>query len=468
MKNYSLHTDLYQINMAYAYYKDNIHTKRAVFELFFRSNPFKSGYAVFAGLERLVDIIENFKFTEEDIDYLRQFNYDESFLEYLRNLKFSGNIKCVREGEVVFAKEPLVIIDAPIIEAQLLETILLNVINFQTLLATKASRIKQISDNKSLLEFGARRAQEMDAAIWGSRAAYIAGFDGTSLIASGKKFGIPVFGTHAHSFVQAYDDEYEAFKKYALAHKDAVFLIDTYDTLNQGVLNAIRVANELGDKINFKGVRIDSGDLAYLSKNVRKILDEAGYQDAKIYVSSDLDEDVIASLRLEGAEIDVYGIGTKLITSFSQAALGGVYKLVHFNGSDVIKISNNAAKITTPGQKRVYRIINENGKAEGDLISLIEENFNDGDDIYLFSELNPHLNKVVDNAKLIDIHTQIYKSGKLVYTLPSLEEIRKYHKISLDQIWKEHLRYKNPAKYYVDLSEMCYNLKHKLLNEKER
>lgn len=461
--SYSLQTDLYQINMAYAYYIDNVHEKNAVFEMYFRKNPFENGYAVFAGLERVVEVINEFKFNDSDIEYLKQFNYSDDFLDYLKNLKFSGNLKSAREGEIIFAKEPILIIEAPLIEAQLLETLLLNVVGFQTLVATKASRIKRLIKNSSAIEFGARRAQETEAALWGARSSYIAGFDGTSLLNAGINFNIPVFGTHAHSFVQVYQDEYQAFKKYATAHKDVVFLIDTYDSIRSGVINAIKVANEFGNRINFIGVRIDSGDLAYTSKRVREILDSAGYIDAKIFVSNDLDENTIASLLLEGAKIDVYGIGTKLITSYDQPSLGTVYKLVKIDNTGVIKISNNIEKITTPGHKKVYRVLNKYNKSEGDIITLYDEKISFNKPLRLQAETNPLLYKEVDNFTLYNIHEEIFKKGELIYILPSLEEIRAYHITAINRIWDEVLRFKNPAKYYVDLSEKCLENKLNLI-----
>lgn len=463
--SYSLQTDLYQINMAYAYFKDNVHEQKAVFEMYFRKNPFKNGYAVFAGLERVVQVIENFEFSESDIEYLKRYDYSEDYLEYLRNLKFSGNLRAVREGEVVFAKEPLIIVEATLIEAQLLETLLLNVVGFQTLVATKASRIKRLIKDSSAVEFGARRAQETSAALWGARSSYIAGFDGTSLVNAGKEFDIPVYGTHAHSFVQVYQDEYKAFMTYAKAHKNVVFLIDTYDSIKSGIVNAIKVADEMKGKINFVGVRIDSGDLAYTSKEVRKILDAAGYTSAKIFVSNDLDEHTIASLLLEGAKIDVYGIGTKLITSYDQPSLGTVYKLTKIENTDVIKISNNIEKITTPGNKKVYRVLNNLGKSEGDLITLFDEEIDLDKPIRLQEESNHLLFKDIEDFTLYDIHADVFKEGKLVYNLPNLDEIRSYHLEATSRMWDEVLRFSNPAKYYVDLSQKCLENKRELIKK---
>lgn len=322
----SLHTDLYQINMAETYWRDGIHEKKAIFELFFRRLPFENGYAVFAGLEKAIEYLENFKFTDSDLSYLQdELGYHEDFIEYLRGLSFTGSLYSMKEGELVFNNEPIMRVEAPLVEAQLIETALLNIVNYQTLIATKAARIKGVIGDEVALEFGTRRAHEMDAAMWGARAALIGGFSATSNVRAGKRFNIPVSGTHAHALVQAYRDEYTAFKKYAETHKDCVFLVDTYDTLRSGMPNAIRVAKEFGDRINFIGIRLDSGDLAYLSKKARKMLDEAGFTDAKVIASSDLDEHTIMNLKAQGARIDVWGVGTKLITAYDQPALGAVY-----------------------------------------------------------------------------------------------------------------------------------------------
>lgn len=472
MSDYALYTDLYQINMAYAFFKDNMHEKKAVFDLYFRENPINSSYAIFAGLEHAVEFLEQFRFSKKDIEYLASLKiYDKAFLDYLANLKFTGSIRSVQEGEVVFAKEPLMVIEASIVQAQLIETGLLNIVNFQTLIATVASRFCSLAPKQKLYEFGARRAQELDAALWGSRAAYLAGFDGTSLVEAGKRFNIPTFGTHSHSFVQAYQDEYTAFKKYALSHKHCTFLLDTYDTLKSGLPNAIKVADELKGKISFDAIRLDSGDLAYQSKQVRKRLDKAGYPDTKIILSNDLGFDTIASLLLEKTPVDVFGIGTKLITSYSQPSLGGVYKLVAIENDqhkfeDVIKISASIEKITTPGIKKVVRIIsNESNKAQGDLISMKDETLTSKEPIEIYDESNKLISKVVDNYHLKDIHHDIYKDGKLVYKLPDIEKIRSYNQEALAMMDDEQKRYKNPAFYYVDLSKKCYDNKQRLIKK---
>ena len=323
----ALHTDLYQINMGYAYFKDGVHERKAYFDVYFRKIPFGGGYAVFAGLQKVIEYLNSFEFTDSDIEYLAGLGYEDSYLQYLKQMKFTGSIRSVREGEIVFGNEPLIRVEAPLIQAQIIETAILNIVNYQILIATKAARIKHLCPNEPCMEFGTRRAHEFDAAVWGARASIIGGFDSTSNVKAAKLFGIPCSGTHAHSFVQAYEDEKVAFKKYAAAHKDCYFLVDTYNTLRSGIPTAIEVADELKDKINFLGIRLDSGDIAYLSKEARKMLDAAGYPNAKVVASNDLDEATITHLKQEGARIDAWGIGTKLITAYDNPALGAVYKL---------------------------------------------------------------------------------------------------------------------------------------------
>ncbi|WP_281512408.1 nicotinate phosphoribosyltransferase [Mammaliicoccus vitulinus] len=466
-----LHTDLYQINMGETYWNDGIHERTAIFDLYFRSMPFNSGYAIFSGLERIVQFIENFKFTDTDIEYLREVGYQDDYLDYLKALRFTGNIRGMKEGELCFNNEPLIRVEAPLIQAQLVETALLNIVNFQTLIATKASRIKQVVRDEIVMEFGTRRAQEMDAAIWGARAAVIGGFDSTSNVRAGKLFGIPISGTHAHSMVQTYDDEYLAFKKYAERHKNCVFLVDTFHTLKSGVPNAIRVAKELGDKINFVGIRLDSGDIAYLSKEARRMLDEAGLEDAKIFASNDLDEETITSLKAQGAKVTAWGVGTKLITAYDQPALGAVYKLVAIedeNGelSDRIKISNNAEKVTTPGKKNVYRIINtKTNKSEGDYITLENEKPNEEERLKMFHPVHTYKMKYIKNFKAVDLHHDIFTNGKLVYTLPGINDIKQFAFDNLDILWEENKRYLNPEEYPVDLSKACWDNKNKKIFE---
>ncbi|MCJ1910160.1 nicotinate phosphoribosyltransferase [Planococcus ruber] len=468
----TLHTDLYQINMSESYWADGMHERKAVFELFFRKLPFGNGYAIFAGLERILDYLKEFRFTDSDLAYLKEeVGYGDDFLAYLKTVRFTGDIYSVVEGELVFQNEPLLRIEAPLVEAQLIETALLNIVNYQTLIATKASRIKQIVKGERVMEFGTRRAQEMDAAVWGTRAAYIGGLEATSNVRAGKMFGIPVAGTHAHSLVQAYKDEYEAFHSYAKRHKDCVFLVDTYDTLKSGLPTAIRVAKELGDKINFQGIRLDSGDIAFLSKEARKMLDEAGFTDAQIVVSNDLDEYTILNLKAQGARVDAWGIGTKLITAYDQPALGAVYKLVaiendHGEMEDTIKISGNAEKVTTPGLKNVYRIIDrENGKSEGDYITMQDENPAAEDHLKMFHPVHTYVSKFVSNFDAVNIHQQVIKNGELIYENPPLEEIQAYANSNMDLLWDEYKRSLNPEEYPVDLSQKCWDNKIRNIQE---
>ena len=465
-----LHTDLYQINMMKTYWELGRAERHAVFECYFRNMPFKNGYGVFAGLERLVDYFENLKFSESDIAYLRDVeDYPEEFLTYLKEFKFECTVRSAVEGELVYNNEPILQVEGPLAQCQLVETAILNVINYQTLIATKAARIKSVVGDEKLMEFGSRRAQEMDAAIWGTRAAYIGGCDATSNVRAGKIFGIPTSGTHAHSLVQSYRDDYEAFKAYATTHKDCVFLVDTYDTLKSGVPNAIKVAKEMGDKINFLGVRIDSGDMAYISKKVRKQLDEAGFTEAKVYASNDLDEATILNLKMQHAKIDVWGVGTKLITAFDQPALGAVYKLVSIendkgNMVDTIKLSNNAEKVSTPGKKQVWRVTHkETKKSEGDYIALWHENPNELEELYMFHPVHTYINKTVTNFEARTILQPIFEEGKLVYDLPTLSEIKALSMANYAGLWDEYKRDLNPQIYPVDLSQEAYDNKMRII-----
>lgn len=442
-----------------------MHNRRAVFELYFRKMPFGNGYAIFAGLERAVRYLQNFRFPETDLAYLKEEGYSEAYLDFLGNLRFTSTVRSMREGELVFANEPILRVEAPLIECQLIETALLNIVNYQTLIATKASRIKQIIGDESALEFGTRRAQEMDAAVWGAQAVVIGGFDDTANVRAGKMFGIPITGTHAHAMVQAYRDEYEAFRKYASTHRNCVFLVDTYDTLRSGVPNAIRVAKEFGDRINFVGIRLDSGDLAYLSKKAREMLDEAGFTEAKIIASNDLDEHTILNLKAQSAKIDIWGIGTRLITAYDQPALGAVYKMIAIEDEDgrmidTIKISANPEKISTPGLKRVWRIVNRrSGKAEGDYIALEHEDPRNEKRLKMFHPVHTHIMKFVTDFEARDLHRAIFENGELVYELPALEEIRRFAKENLDLLWDEYKRTMNPPEYPVDLSQACWDNK---------
>ncbi|WP_458119102.1 nicotinate phosphoribosyltransferase [Paenibacillus sp. Z6-24] len=469
----ALHTDKYQINMMYAHWVNGTHSKKAVFEAYFRKLPFGNGYAVFAGLERIVNYINNLTFHEDEIAFLaeQEEQYDARFLEELRQFRFRGTISAMKEGAVVFADEPLIRVEGSILEAQLVETALLNFMNYQTLIATKASRIKQVAGDDLLLEFGTRRAQEADAAIWGARAAYIAGFHGTSNVLAGAKFGIPAKGTHAHSWVQSFGNEQEAFDRYAAALPDGVtLLVDTFDTLGSGVPHAIKTAKELearGKKMS--AIRLDSGDLSYLSIQARKMLDNAGLPYVKIVASNDLDENTILDLKAQGARIDTWGVGTQLITASDQPSLGGVYKLVEceIDGTmqPVIKISANPEKVTTPGIKDVYRIISTgSGKAIADYICFPdEEEPREGKRLKLFNPLHPYIRKYVSDYQAVAMLEPIFVEGKQVYELPSLDEIRAYHRSQLEQFWPEYLRKLNPEIYRVNISPKAWEMKQKLI-----
>lgn len=471
--NLTLHTDKYQINMMYAHWLQGTMNEKAVFETYFRKLPFGNGFAVFAGLERIADYIRSLHFGDEEIAYLRtqEENYKEEFLDALREFCFTGNIYSVEEGTLVFPGEPLLCVEARIFEAQLVETAILNVMNYQTLIATKAARIKQVAPDDVLLEFGTRRAQEADAAIWGARATYIAGFHATSNMRAGMLFGIPAKGTHAHSWIQGHDTEEEAFRAYAESLPDYVtLLVDTYNTLKSGVPNAIKIAHELekqGKRMN--AIRLDSGDLAYLSQMARKMLDEAGLSYVQIVASNDLDEGIIANLKSQGAKIDVWGVGTKLITATDQPSLGGVYKLVarEKDGSyePVIKISANPEKVSTPGFKELYRIVNtQTGKAEADYITLKgEQHLERGERIKLFDPIHPYIHKFIEHYKAVPLLKPIFVQGELVYKLPSLEQIRSYHQGQFELFWPQYLRKLNAEAYRVNLSEALWELKRDLI-----
>lgn len=476
-ENLTLHTDKYQINMIYAHWKLGRQNNIRVFDAYFRKLPFSNGFAVFAGLERIVEYINGLHFDESQIAYLRNQpeNYDESFLEALMEFRFTGNISAVLEGTLVFPNEPLVRIEGRLFEVQLIETAVLNFINYQTLIATKAARIRQVAPDATLLELGTRRAQEADAAIWGARAAYIGGFDGTSNMEAGRQFGIPSYGTQAHAWIMDFDSELESFRAYAKVFPDSTtLLVDTYDTLRSGIPNAIIVGQELeatGHKL--RAIRLDSGDLARLSIEARKMLDEADLGYVKIIASNDLDENVIFNLIMQGAKVDTWGVGTQLITAADQPSLGGVYKLVAKKDTQnayipVIKMSENVEKITTPGYKEIYRIIdNESGKAHGDYIALIDEEVENAESLHMFDPVNTWKDKTVRNFSAVKLLHPIFINGNQVYQLPSIHEAKTYHKIQLKMFWDEHLRKLNPQHYYVDLSQELWDLKMNLIKIKK-
>ncbi|KEQ27445.1 nicotinate phosphoribosyltransferase [Paenibacillus tyrfis] len=473
--NLTLHTDKYQINMMYAHWFNGSMDRKAVFEAYFRKLPFGNGYAVFAGLQRIVEYIQHLQFDEASIRYLaeQEENYDPAFLEKLRQFRFTGSLWSVEEGSLVFPNEPLIRVEASVFEAQLLETAILNFMNYQTLIATKASRIRQVAPDDVLMEFGTRRAQEADAAVWGARATYIAGFDATSNMRAGMMFGIPTKGTHAHAWVQDHDSEEEAFQKFSAALPDQVtLLVDTYDTIKSGVPHAIETAKWLqsqGKRMN--AIRLDSGDLAYLSKKARAMLDEAGLQDVKIVASNDLDENIIFNLKAQGARIDSWGVGTKLITAADQPALGGVYKLVAREREDgfvpVIKISGNPEKVTTPGIKDVYRIVNrETNKAMADYIALTDEDdVQLGQPLKLFDPVHPYISKTVEQYEAQSMLRPIFADGEQVYELPTLDIIREHHRNQLTLFWPEYLRKLNPEVYPVDLSPKAWDQKMELIRQ---
>ncbi|MBO4213848.1 MAG: nicotinate phosphoribosyltransferase [Lachnospiraceae bacterium] len=473
--NLTLLTDLYELTMMQGYYKTK-NDNRVVFDAFFRENPFKGGYSIMAGLEQVIDYVKNLRFDEEDIEYLRSLHiFEEDFLDYLKDFKFSGDIYAIPEGSIIFPREPLVKVIAPVMEAQLLETALLNIVNHQCLVATKASRVCDAAEGDGVMEFGLRRAQGPDAGTYGARAAVIGGCNGTSNVLAGKLFNVPVKGTHAHSWIMSFPDEYTAFKKYADLYPDAcILLIDTYDTIKSGLPNAIRVFKEMkeaGIKPKLYGIRMDSGDLAYLSKKVRAMLDEAGFPDAVISASNDLDEHLIASLKRQGATITSWGVGTHLITAKDNPSFGGVYKLAAIEKDGKfepkIKLSENTEKVTNPGNKTIYRIYTKDQhKIEADVICFADEKINENEDLNLFSPTSPWKRTKYEAGTFTvrEMLVPIFKNGECVYTSPSVMEIRDICTKEKDTLWPECRRFDNPHQTYVDLSKKLYDVKQDLFN----
>lgn len=475
--NLTLLTDLYELTMMQGYFKSNSQ-ETVVFDIFYRKNPSGSGYAICCGLEQAIDYIKSLNFAYEDIEYLRSLKiFDEDFLTYLSSFHFSGDIYAIPEGSVVFPKEPLIKVIAPIMEAQLVETALLNIVNHQSLIATKASRVAYAAKGDGIMEFGLRRAQGPDAGIYGARAAVIGGCVGTSCVITGKMWDIPVKGTHAHSWIMSFSDEYTAFKTYANLYPDAcILLVDTYDTLKSGVPNAIRVFNEMkesGINLSYYGIRLDSGDLAYLSKEARKMLDAAGFNDAIISASSDLDEYLIDSLKTQGAKITSWGVGTNLITSKDCPSFGGVYKLAAIMDSSTgefipkIKLSENTEKITNPGNKTVFRIYdNKTGKIRADLIALAGEAFDENQDLLIFDPIETWKKTLLKSGTytIREMMTKIFSNGICNYTSPSVSEIKLYCEKELNTLWDETRRLVNPHRVHVDLSDKLYDLKKRLLD----
>lgn len=474
--NLTLLTDLYQLTMMQGYFK-NPTDQVVVFDMFYRKNPCSGGYAIAAGLEQVIEYIKNLHFSYEDIEYLKSLNiFDTDFLEYLRSFHFTGDIYAIPEGTVVFPREPLIKVIAPIMEAQLIETAVLNIINHQSLIATKAARVVYAARGDGIMEFGLRRAQGPDAGIYGARATVIGGCIGTSNVLTGAMFDVPVLGTHAHSWIMSFPDEYTAFKTYADMYPDAcILLVDTYDTLKSGVPNAIRVFKEMrerGIKPKKYGVRLDSGDLAYLSKKVYKMLAEAGFGGATISASSDLDEYLIDSLKTQGAKINSWGVGTNLITSKDNPAFGGVYKLaaIKNKGDDTfvpkIKLSENTEKITNPGNKTIYRIYDkETGKIRADLICLADETFDDSKDMIIFDPVETWKKTKIRGGTyaLRELLKPVFIKGECIYHSPSVMEIRDYCTSEKATLWDETLRLVNPHEVYVDLSDKLYKIKSELL-----
>ncbi len=465
--------DFYEMTMSNGYLVHGQGEKTVYFDMFFRRVPDEGGYAIFAGLEQVIDYIRNLRFTDDDIEYFRNKNiFSDVFLEYLRNFKFSCDVYSVPEGTPVFPGEPLITVKGPAVQAQLIETMLLLSVNHQSLIATKASRIVRAADGRPVMEFGSRRAQGSDGAILGARASYIGGCCGTACTIADRDFRVPALGTMAHSWVQLFPSELDAFRAYADVYPDnCVFLVDTYNVLKSGVPNAIKVFEEL-DKKGYRpgGIRIDSGDIAYLSKKARKMLDNAGFADCKIVVSNSMDEYIIRDLLIQGAEIDSFGVGERLVTSKSEPVFGGVYKLtaIEENGQIIpkIKLSENASKITNPGYKKPVRLFcNETGKALADVILLNDEEIDETKPYVIFDPEFTYKKKKLEGFTVKNLQVPVFINGECVYTSPSIEEIRNYSKEQLSLIWDEVKRFENPHKYYVDLSEKLWNMKQKLLNE---
>jgi nicotinate phosphoribosyltransferase len=471
-KNSALLTDLYQLTMTYGYFREGKAEQPVVFDLFFRKLPPGSGYAIVAGLEQVAEYLQGLRFSEKNLDYLAGLNlFDMKFIDYLRDFRFTGDLWAIPEGTPVFPQEPLIRVCAPIAQAQIIETALLNMVNFQTLIATKACRINQAAKGDTVMEFGLRRAHGPDAGVYGARAAIIGGCASTSNVRAGELFGVPVSGTMAHSWVQSFSNELEAFRAYAGAFpQGCLLLVDTYNVLRSGVPNAIKVGVELRKQGHeLKGIRIDSGDLTYLSRKAREMLDEAGFPDAIIVASNDLDEETIQDIKTQGAPINSWGVGTALITSRDYPALGGVYKLAAVQEKTgewipKLKISENSEKITTPGLKQVVRFFDkDSGMTMADVIALEEEDFEGLEYLTIFHPLETWKRKTLKNFTCKKLLVPVFEEGKIVYQFPNVEQIRTYSQAEQDRFWEEHKRLKFPQKYIVDLSTKLWQLRTKLL-----
>ena len=482
-RNLTLLTDFYELTMMQGYFREEEKNVNVIFDMFYRRNPDDNGFAVCCGLEQLIELIENFHFSEKDIEYLASLMiFDEDFLDYLREFRFTGDIYAIPEGNVMFPREPVVKVKAPIMQAQLIETALLNIINHQSLIATKASRVVHAAKGDGVMEFGLRRAQGPDAGIYGARAAVIAGCVGTSNVLAGQMFDIPVLGTHAHSWIMSFENEIDAFRAYARIYPDnCLLLIDTYDTLRSGLPNAIQVFRELreaGITPKKYGIRMDSGDLAYLSKQVKKAFDEAGFPNPVISASNDLDENLIASLKAQGATINSWGVGTNLITSKDTPAFGGVYKLAAIEDRKTgkmipkIKISENSEKVTNPGDKVIYRIYgNDTGKIVADLIALADEVYDINEDLLLFDPIEPWKKTLLTAGTytMKPLMIPVFKDGVCVYRdRPTVRELQKICAADIATLWEESTRLVNPHEVHVDLSKPLYDLKQELLDRYHR
>jgi len=473
-RNLSMLMDFYELTMSNGYFANNMGDTIVYFDMFYRKNPDEAGFAIVAGLEQVIQYIKDLNFTDEDINFLRNKKiFKEEFLDYLKTFKFTGDIYAIPEGTPIFPGEPLLTVKSKAIEAQLLETMILLTINHQSLIATKANRIVRAAKGRAVMEFGARRSQGYDGAVFGARAAYIGGVAGTATTLADEAFGVPALGTMAHSWVQMFESEFEAFKAYALIYPDGcTLLIDTYNVINSGVPNAIRVAKEVLAPMGYrlKGVRIDSGDIAYISKKCRRMLNEAGLIDCGIVASNSLDEYIITDLLDQGAKIDSFGVGERLITAKSEPVFGGVYKLValEIDGEIIpkIKISENAEKVTNPGYKKVWRLFDKKSdSAIADVITLAHETIDETKPYIIFDEVHTWKKKKVTKFVAKNLQVPIFLNGECVYESPSLIDIREFCKSQVDNLWNESKRFTNPHKYYVDLSKELWNCKQEMINQ---
>ena len=471
-RNLSMVMDLYELTMGNGYFTGDDTSTKVVFDVFYRNNPDKGGFSIFAGLGQIIEYIENLHFDDNDIAYLRSLGiFDERFLQYLKSFEFRGDIYALEEGTVMYPDEPVITVIAPLVDAQLIETAILLEVNHQSLIATKTRRICYAAAGRLVSDFGARRAHNMDAAVYGARAAFIGGASSTATVLAGQMFGIPVSGTMAHSWVMFYQDEFTAFKKYAETYPDmTVLLVDTYDVLRSGIPNAIRTAKEVLEPMGkrLKGIRLDSGDLAYLSKKARKMLDDAGLCDCMIVASNSLDEFTIQSLITQGARIDSFGVGERLITSKSEPVFGAVYKISAVENNGVfeprIKVSENVEKITNPGLKKLYRVYDENNKAIADIIAKYDEKLEDLSEVSYIDPLKPWKRISFKDCRFVNLQKQVFKDGRFTGTKRGVQEIAKYVKEQLDnEIWIEEQRFEYPHRHYLDMTPAYYEMKRELL-----